>query len=569
MNAFRPIVMLAFLVTSGGSTTAGASPPPSRAETTATKVDSLLAMYDEPGSPGAAVAVVSQGRVVYMRGRGLANLEYGIPVTPETVFDAASLSKQFTAFAIVLLVQRGDLDLDEDIRTYIPDVPDFGEMITLRHLIHHTSGLRGTLNSLAMAGWKVGDVVSREQIMKMIRSQRELNYRPGDEYLYVNTGYLLMVEIVERVMGQAFDEWTKTHIFAPLGMNNTFFHADFEQVVPNRAYSYHESEEDSGAFKKSLNNIYFVGPSGLLTTVADLVKWVRNFDDARLGGRGAIEQMHERGVLNNGETLPYSYGQFISEYRGMDRISHEGSIAGFRTCIARFPDQALAIIVLSNAAFTRPGRLASRIADLYLTEGSEEAADSVVDEITVDPAIYDDYAGRYELQGDDIMPAGGIVLIRTEDTKLLIRPTGIPEDELSPLSETSFRVAGEGVTVSFERNRSGAVSGLVVRFRDGVQHAIKMKPYRPREEQLSDYAGDYYSDELDTTYTIEVADDRLLATHRSNEAISLTPVEPDAFEGDAWFLRQLQFTRADTGRVVGLIATSGRVRNMRFEKRPR
>jgi hypothetical protein len=279
--------------------------------------------------------------------------------------------------------------------------------------------------------------------------------------------------------------------------------------------------------------------------------------------------MHVRGVLNNGDTLSYAYGQIISKYKGLNRISHEGSIAGFRACIARFPDRALAVVVLSNFASTEPGRLANQIADLYLIEGSEEIADSVVGDITVDPAVYDDYAGRYELEGDDIMPAGTIVLIRTEDTKLLIRPTGIPEDELSPVSDTTFRIPGVGVTVSFERNRSDVVTGFVVGLRDDVQHAVKMKPYRPSEEQLSDYAGDYYSDELGTTYTIEVADSNLLATHRRNEDISLTPVESDAFEGDAWFLRQLQFTRDDAGQVAGLLVTSGRVRNMRFEKRLR
>lgn len=569
MNAFRMVVIVAIFVIPVGPTVADASTPPSQAETKATKVDSLLVIYDDPGSPGAAVAVVSEGRVVYMRGHGMANLEYGIAITPETIFDVASVSKQVTAFAIVLLVQRGELDLDEDIHTYVPDLPDFGEIITLRHLIHHTSGLRGPLNSLAMAGWHAEDAITREHISKIIRSQRELNYKPGDKYLYVNTGYLLLVEIVERVTGQAFDEWTKTNIFSPLGMDDSFFHVDVGRVIPNRAYSYSESREESGAFEKNVNNLYFVGPSGLFTTVGDLVKWVRNFENASVGGLGAIDQMHVRGVLNNGDTLSYAYGQVISEYKGVKRVSHEGSIAGFRSCIARFPSQALAVIVLSNVATTKPDRLANQIADLFLNVTPEEVADPVVDNITVDPAVYDDYAGRYELRGDDIMPAGTVVLIRKEETKLLIRPTGIPEDELSPVSETTFRVASVGVSVSFVRDGTGDVTGLVVKLRDAVQHAVKMKPYRPSEEQLSEYAGNYYSEELGATYTIVYEAGRLFATHRRNEDISLTPLESDAFEGDAWFLKQLQFIRGDTGQVAGLLATSGRVRNMRFEKSPR
>ncbi|UCF79168.1 MAG: beta-lactamase family protein, partial [Candidatus Eiseniibacteriota bacterium] len=353
-------VIITALTASALSTAISPATQTGLTDRTAMRVDSLLARFDEPGSPGVAVAVLSRGHVVYMRGHGLANLEYCVPITPETIFNVASVSKQVTAFSIVLLTQQGELDLDEDIRTYLPELPDFGEIVTLRHLIHHTSGLRGILNSLTIAGWQEGDVVTKKQITRMIRSQRELNYKPGDEYLYVNTGYVLIVEIVERVTGQPFDEWTKTHIFAPLDMNDTVFCSDFEQVIPNRAYSYHESERDGGTFKKSVSNINLVGPSGLYTTAADLVKWIQNFDDARVGGRCTIEQMHVRGTLNNGDTLSYAYGLIINEYRGLKRISHEGSIAGFRSCVARFPDQALAVIVLSNVASTDIGRLTNQ-----------------------------------------------------------------------------------------------------------------------------------------------------------------------------------------------------------------
>ena len=248
----------------------------------------------------------------------MANLEYDIPIVPTTIFDIASVSKQFAGFAIATLLHEGKLSLDDDIRMHLPDVPDFGTKITIRHLVHHTSGLRDWVQSLVIAGGQMDDVISFKHILKMVRRQKELNFEPGTAFLYSNTGYNLLAEIVEKITGDSFREWTDANIFKPLAMTNTHFHDDHEMIVKNRAYSYLPVKDDG--FKNAVNNLTALGSSSLYSTVEDLSKWILNFDDAQIGGQAVIEQMHQRGVLNNGEQISYAFGLDIGEYRALQTV---------------------------------------------------------------------------------------------------------------------------------------------------------------------------------------------------------------------------------------------------------
>lgn len=332
-------------------------------------VDPLMASYDRPDSPGAAIAVVVNGQVVFARGYGLANLEHGIPITTSTVFDIASVSKQFGAMAIAMLAKQGKLSLDDDIRKHIPEVPDFGKTITIRHLIHHTSGIRDWPGTLALAGWRMDDVISFEQILKMVEHQKELNFDPGEEYLYSNTGYNLLAETVARLTGQSFREWTDANIFEPLGMKSTHFQDDHQMLVRNKAYAY---RSQGGEFKPLPNGLTALGSSSLFTTVEDLVKWALNFETARVGGKSVLEQVHEQGVLNNGKKISYAFGNSVGVYKGLKRVEHSGSWAGFRTYLARFPNQDFTVIVLSNVSNFNSSRKAMQITDLYLSEHFKE-----------------------------------------------------------------------------------------------------------------------------------------------------------------------------------------------------
>ena len=447
-------------------------------ETLEAKVDQLFAEWDRSDSPGAALAIVREGEVIYKRGYGMANLEYDIPITTRTIFDIASVSKQFAGFAIATLSHEGKLSLNDDIRTYLLDVPDFGNIITIRHLLHHISGLRDWVQSLVIAGDLMDDVISFTHILKMVRHQKALNFEPGAAFSYSNTGYNLLAEIVETVTGDSFRKWTDTHIFKPLGMTNSHFHDDYEMILKNRAYSYQSVE--NGGFKHAVNNTTALGSSSLYSTVEDLAKWILNFGDARIGGQTVIEQMHQRGVLNNGEQIDYAFGLNIGEYRGLKTIGHSGSWRGFRSHLMRFPDQKFGVVILCNLDTFNPLRLAEKVADIYLA--------------------------------DDLVP------VETSESDKATEP-----DE-----------------------------------------GIKSEPLSP--EQLTEFEGDYYTEELDTTYTIRVRGDGLVAQHRRHEDIVLTYTDGH-FRGDAWFFPEVHFVREDTENIIGFRLTGNRVRNLYFKKK--
>lgn len=332
----------------------------------AARIDALFAPWDRPDTPGAAVAVLKNGEVVYTRGYGSANLEYDIPITPSTVFLVASVSKQFTAFAVAMLADQGLLSLNDDVRQYVPELPDYGKPITLRHLIHHTSGLRDEFELLALAGYHMDDVITKKTILDLAYRQQTLNFAPGAEYLYSNTGYTLLAEIVERVTGQSFRAWTTEHLFEPLGMTHSHFHDDYQMIVKNQAQGYYQ--DGRGGYKKQVINYSNVGASGLYTTVEDLARWAQNFEDGQVGGPLVLAQVAERGRLDNGDTLSYAFGQNIGTYKGHVRASHSGSHRGFRTYLIRFPARRLAVIVLSNLDAFEPSDVALKVADLYLAE---------------------------------------------------------------------------------------------------------------------------------------------------------------------------------------------------------
>jgi CubicO group peptidase (beta-lactamase class C family) len=481
----------------------------------------------------------------------------------------ASVSKQFTAFAVTLLADQGKLSLDDDIREYLPELHDFGTTITIRHLIHHTSGLRDQWTLLAMAGWRLDDVITLEHIMKLVRKQRELNFEPGAEHLYSNTGYTLLAEIVARVSGRSFREWTTKNIFEPLGMRQTHFHDDHELIVPHRAYSYGNAP---GGFRKSVLSYANVGATSLFTTVEDLARWMRNLDDGKLGSEKVREQMHEHGVLNDGEELSYAFGLVHGEHNGLPTVSHGGADAGFRSFVTRYPEQGLGVVVLSNLGDFNTGSIATRIAEIYLAdrfetaEGHDEspvepeiASDTA--EAEIDPALYDDYAGEYQIA------AGFVISITREEDRLMGQAPGQPRMQLTPKSETRFAVEDLRADVTFERDESGQVNRLVLHQGDEETSAKRLEPFAA--EQLDLYAGAYTSNELETTYTLVPDEGRLLARHMRHPDIELKPTAKDEFTGNQWFFGTLTFERDETNHITGFRLSSGRVRNLLFTRQER
>lgn len=535
------------------------------ASTPEERVDQIMAPYDGDDRPGAAVVVMQSGEIVFSRGYGSAQLEYEIPITPSTIFHVASVSKQFTAFAVAMLAEEGVISLDDDIRRFFPELADFGDTITVRHLIHHTSGLRDQWALLGMAGWRLDDVITKDQIMRLLSRQRELNFEPGAEYLYSNSGFTLLAEIVARVTDQSFAEWTAENIFEPLGMENTHFHDDHQMIVPNRAYSYSRSRR-RGGFSKAVLSFANVGATSLFTTAEDLARWERNLDSGVVGSADVLRQVHQRGVLNNGDTLGYAFGLGVGEYRGLRRVGHGGADAGFRSYVGRFPDQEFAVIVLANAGDFDAGGRAMEIADIYLNgqfvvtpAEEEDGGESVAGVAEIDPAVFDAYSGDYEL-----VP-GFVLTFRRDEGRFFTRATGQREIEIYPSSDSTFFLTEVNARLTFHRESDGSVNRVTLH-QGGDRVGTRIIPWRPSPADLNSFVGSYYSNELETTYTLSVRESALVAQHQRHDDIVLNPVPDGSFAGNIWFFGSVEFVRDDLDRVVAMKVSNGRVRNLVFVK---
>ncbi len=525
------------------------------------RVDELFSEWNRPDTPGAGVAVIRDGAVVFRKDYGMANLEYGIPITPEAVFHAASVSKQFTACAVAMLAEQGQLSLDADIHTYLPELMDFGGVVTVRHLIHHTSGLRDQLELAAMAGFRLDDVISQDHVWNLITSQKALNFVPGSEYMYCNSGYTLLAEIVARVTGESFRDWTRKNIFDPLGMLKTQFRDDYTQVVADAACSYEPDE--SGAYKKKVLSYSNFGATGLLTTVDDMVKWLLNMENGRVGGPEVGRLMLEQGTLNDGRMISYAFGLEVGEHRGLKTVDHDGYDAGFRSALLWFPEQRFAVVMLSNNGAVDPGETARRIADIYLSREYEEKEASpapVRKGVDVDPIFLDKYDGKYLLENERI------ITVSREGGRLLFQGSGPDKLELLAESDTAFFIQGTDIKLSFELNNVGMVMRLVLHQRDREVEGkrITVTPFSP--EQAVSYAGTYLSEELGAVYSVVYDKGRLGLRHMRYGDIPLTHLIGDTFRCDRWWLRSVRFIKDEEGRVTGFAMTGDRVRNLRFDK---
>lgn len=343
-------------------------------------VDRALSAYDSPDSPGLVVAVVRRGELLFARGYGMADLESGAPITPSTPFHVASVSKQFTAFGILLLVERGELALDDDVRRYLPELHDFGHAITLDHLMHHTSGLRDQWSLFALAGGRLDDVITQGDLLRLIYRQRELNFEPGVRFSYSNSGYTLLAEVIERVTGESFAEWMDREVFEPLEMQDTQVYDDHQRIVPGRAESY--SDGPHGLRNEVLSFANY-GATSVFTTANDLAKWLDNFRTGAVGGENVVREMTRLGKLGDGSPMHYAAGLFIDEWRGLRRIRHSGSDAGYLSRVVYLPELEAGVIVLSNYASTNVLTATTAAVDAFLdadiiAAGGESAVEARV-----------------------------------------------------------------------------------------------------------------------------------------------------------------------------------------------
>lgn len=527
----------------------------------ANKIDALLKDYNE-NEPGISIGIVVDNKLAIQKQIGLANLEHQIPITSKTSFHVASVSKQFTAFAILLLENEGKLSLDDDIRKYIPEMHEFEHTITIKNLLNHTSGMKDQWNLLRLAGWRLNDFIDHDNVLKILYNQTSLNFKPNDDFMYSNSGYTLLAEIVARVSGMNFSDYTEKHIFKPLKMNNTKFVDKEGQIIKNKAKSYYKNGQE---FIEDVFNNTSYGATNLSTTLEDLSKWVVNFNTKEVGSSELFDKMNSLEKLNNGNTYGYANGQFINEYRGIHRISHSGQDASYQAYIGRFPNLDISIIFFNNSSKINGGKIVGQLTEICLSEYVKSRPHQPVSKtvltkktpITIPVQNLRNFEGYYwdekdrysrqlKVQNDTLQ------YIRNEKDKTALLPVGKNEFEMA---------IDEYVSVAFKSDQ------IIVTLDDGYQ--IWLDKYIPAAydfNTLKQFEGKYRSPELNSFYTVSVKDNRLVVNHTRLGDFHLKAIKNDYFIGNKGSIQKVVFLRNKLKEIVGLNISSSRAKNVRFNK---
>ena len=518
------------------------------------QVDAIFAAWDGQNTPGCAVAVSRGGVLDYERGYGMSNLEYDAPITPSSVFHVASISKQFTAFSIGLLAHDGKLSLDDDIRKYLPELPDYGTPITIANLIHHTGGLREQGELLNFAGWRGDDLYTQNDILWVLSRQRRLNFEPGSEVVYGNAAYTLLAVIVQRVSGQSLRAFADERIFRPLDMTGTHFRDDHTEMTPRRAAAY--GARAGGGWSISIPNIDHYGSTSLLTTVGDLLKWQQNLVDGRVGGEALVGWMQMSGTLNDGTGTGYGAGLRIGRYRGLRVVSHNGADGGYRAEAALFPDHKLAMVALCNGAEITPTELTRKIADIYL--GDRMVSPALSPAVETPAAQQMALAGTYWSRGTD-------EVVRLEWKDGALRQAGSPV-AFVPTGGGMFRPGEQPHEWRFVPSASGKPAELLIKdFWPTQRTFVRVAEPLPAVSALNGFAGRFRSDETDMTYAVAVVGGQLRLSWPRQYDIPLEAVGGDRFVGSRG---TVTFTRKPSGAIDGLTISNRRLRRLRAEKVP-
>lgn len=520
----------------------------------AARMDAVFAAQTGTDRPGCAVSVVDRGRLVAAKGYGMSDLSQGLAITPRSIFHVASVSKQFTAMSLVLLAQAGRLSLEDEVRKHIPELPAYDKPITIRQILNHTSGLRDQWNLLVTAGWRLGDdLVSERDVMDIVPRQRGLNFSPGSDWLYSNTGFTLAAVIVQRVTGQSLRTFADSALFKPLGMQDTHFHDDNLMIVPGRTRGYTRRE---GQWKETVPNYSTVGATSLFTTVEDLAKWHGQLAQGTVGGRAAIEVLTQRGVLRSGDTLQYALGIIQGSYRGTQTLSHSGGDPGYNSYVLHFPRSQSGVAVLCNTSgVANPTRLSELVADIYLADGlgAEPGLPPSIPAAAISGAEGLYWSDSLEASGRLAVDSGNAVWrVGQNTTRLRVAPGG--QWRLGAGAATLLR-QGDGTL----RYRSGNGEPSVYR---------RVSDYTHTASEMAALQGRYYSEELDVTFEVKQRGDSLMLHRRKFSPVSLTPVFRDTWTATDGLGFVLRAQRDRRGAVTGMTVGSGRVRRMLFTRLP-
>jgi CubicO group peptidase (beta-lactamase class C family) len=500
--------------------------------------------YVAPG-PGCAAAVSLNGETVFEKAFGLAEMEHNVPNTPQTIFESGSVAKQFTAAAIVLLQQEGKLSIDDPVRKYIPELPDYGSPLTLRHLLNHTSGIRdwGTVMTLTGAGR--GDrVITQDLALDVITHQRALDFTPGAEYSYSNSGYNLLAIIVERVSKQKFAAFLDERLFKPLGMKNSSLRDDYQRIVPGRAQAY--ARQGTGPWRLNMPFMNVYGNGGMLTTIGDWMKWNAMLDSKSLGAP-LVDALETRGVLNDGRKIGYALGLEVATYKGLRDVSHGGATAGYQTFLARYPDNKVSIAVMCNGTSPSAGVIAAGITD--------EIFGPYPDPPRTEPA---------KVSEDDLKKLAGIWRNeKTHGPARFVFENGVSRwsgARLVPMGGGQFVFGGNQLKFTFDKG-GNPMSAETVDADGEVRRFFPEKTWTPTPDELASFKGDWFSEEAGATYTFAVEGGKAFIKQRPATNFTLQPLYKDHFDVAGYVL---WFTRDKNGKVTGMHVGASRMRDMPF-----
>jgi CubicO group peptidase (beta-lactamase class C family) len=525
-------------------------------------IDSIFTEWNKTDVPGCALGIIREGKLIYAKGYGMANMEYDIPNAASSVFRIGSTSKQFTAASIVLLAEKDKLTLDDNLKSLFPDFPEYAKKITIRHLLNHTSGIRDYLQISYLKGLGDDDYYTDDNVMKWLINQTDLNFAPGEEYLYSNSGYWLLGQIVKKVAGMNMAEFAKKEIFEPLKMDNTHFHNDHTHIVKNRASGYIPGNNET--YKISMTTLDMIGDGGIFTTINDIKKWDDAYYESTVLSREFWSVMTQQGVLNNGQVIDYASGLMIRKYKGLKTVRHGGAFVGFRAELLRFPEQKLSIAIFANRGDANPSRMANQVADILLKDELIEKIVKNDEKVNID--ITEDEFQRTQLVGGYEIQPGVVAKLSIKNDSLNVLQTWNKSTyTLLKVRGNTFQISGnENIRFSFSNLKNGFTQTLTV-----LQDGRETRAERKKEVDLSgidlnDYLGSYYSKELDVTYDFEVESGVLKAGIKEKKSlVDCTISEIDKFTMEFGMIR---FQRTG-GLISSFELDSGRVKKLKFHKK--
>ena len=523
------------------------------------KIDAVFKNIKET-DPGVSIRLLKNNEVIIEKNYGLANLEYQIPISNKTVFHAASVSKQFTAFAILLLEEEGKLSLDDDIRKHIPEMHNFNKKITLKHLATHTSGIKDQHNITRLAGFNLDDIITNQQALDLIYKQKTLNFEPNEQFMYSNSGYALLAEVVARVSKQSFSSFIKEKVFIPLKMNNSLFVDKTGQLVKNKAYSYYK---ENGVYRKDIYQNSSVGASNLATTTEDLTKWSVNFSTYTVGNKTIFEKMKKLESLNNGKTYGYGLGLFVNKYKGIKKIEHSGLDASYQAYIGWFEKHNMSLVFLSNNGELNGGRIIYKLTGICLDEFAKQPKNSskkLTKKNTIvktDLQTLKNHEGFYWNVKDRFSRElrilnGSLNYVGGNGKLTKINPVGKNEYEFDSKEYTGVKISNSKMNVILD-------DGYTLSFE-------KYIPANYNNESIREFKGIYYSEELNTIYTFDTKGNELIAKHQRTGNFKLTAIKNDFFIGNKGSFRNVVFIRNNKKKVIGFKVSSSRAKNIVFKK---